>query len=754
MNYSDAAHYPISLASCPPEYLELTDKQEQYLEDLLKRHQLARNSAKSARKNEVNQYSLAATSRVIMANDSSPFDAKFFESFKREGSDTEASERPSNNFQKKPVYLPPFLRNRGDGVGKSPPSIGYDGDTSANSVKTNPDRWRVQAMTNSPETPWSGLATRRYPTTVGSSISETAACTTPHIAVKPPTPVDSDKKGDKTSTWMTVLSKFSVDREDIREKRFSGGFTDRYGDRDKRFEDWTPANKWKNTQRSPAYPNFNKGNQKFGGPGYYNYFGSTESVKSGEWRHRDSPTGPTSTPLLADHSTKTDDALKCLLEDGMKALLRKYHELEMRRARDRAKAIWSQKSAASQNGSQVGGSQKGADMLRPGRPPKPMERALCSPNSARNATSSNGSQSGWMAPDWLGFGKLMLGLGIDGSVTSSDLGSHLFDVDEDFDLGPNVHLSMSNLGVCLKPFFEEYKSIKNREYALDDVCYFETDDYQDFAIDGYFSCPEGNSDTGRHHQRSTRSCAFHSVGHATCSQRHYVHQFVDRKLDVLIARVLRSVHVLQERDRVCKDTVPKPHSWRSGKSDGSEQLSSRRFVVGMREVEKACTVNRGSRCLMCIILAPNIDECTKPGGLDEKILTIMIMAEKAGIPVVFGLNRTSMGRAFGKRSAARSTMSVLGILDNCRGNEKLVSDMLTLSGEYSEAWKAAHPYATSYQTLLNELLERQEAMNVHKGFRPNKEHTGYVQQYKGYMPSLPKGRRRGQFQSKFFDPDR
>ena len=52
--------------------------------------------------------------------------------------------------------------------------------------------------------------------------------------------------------------------------------------------------------------------------------------------------------------------------------------------------------------------------------------------------------------------------------------------------------------------------------------------------------------------------------------------------------------------------------------------------------------------LLCVILAPNIEQGTASGGLDENVAEIIKLARGAEFPVVFALNMRKLGRALGK----------------------------------------------------------------------------------------------------------
>ena len=60
--------------------------------------------------------------------------------------------------------------------------------------------------------------------------------------------------------------------------------------------------------------------------------------------------------------------------------------------------------------------------------------------------------------------------------------------------------------------------------------------------------------------------------------------------------------------------------------------------------------------IMCCALM-----CASPGGLDERIQSILGACRDQGIPVVFAMSRRTMGCAY-RSSAVARTVSVIGLL--------------------------------------------------------------------------------------------
>ena len=94
--------------------------------------------------------------------------------------------------------------------------------------------------------------------------------------------------------------------------------------------------------------------------------------------------------------------------------------------------------------------------------------------------------------------------------------------------------------------------------------------------------------------------------------------------------------------------VPRPAATRA--SGGARSGRSRDDDRARRARARARRCAAGSRAakLLCVILAPNIEQGTASGGLDENVAEIIKLARGAEFPVVFALNMRKLGRALGK----------------------------------------------------------------------------------------------------------
>lgn len=123
----------------------------------------------------------------------------------------------------------------------------------------------------------------------------------------------------------------------------------------------------------------------------------------------------------------------------------------------------------------------------------------------------------------------------------------------------------------------------------------------------------------------------------------------------------------------------------------------RRLVSGLREVAKAVKSGRAR----CIVVAPNIEQISAEGGLDDRLRQLMDLCNDKQVAIVYALSRKKLGKVFGYRKK----MSVVCILD-FSGAERLYKRMLELSQEgrnhYNQLhFKVAPEYLQSPQSPLS-----------------------------------------------------
>uniref|UniRef100_A0A8C4QBF9 SECIS binding protein 2 n=1 Tax=Eptatretus burgeri TaxID=7764 RepID=A0A8C4QBF9_EPTBU len=118
----------------------------------------------------------------------------------------------------------------------------------------------------------------------------------------------------------------------------------------------------------------------------------------------------------------------------------------------------------------------------------------------------------------------------------------------------------------------------------------------------------------------------------------YCSQMLSREVDACVRQLLAELVRLQER---------------LYQRDPERARRKRRFVLGLREVTKHLRI--GKLCAM--LLSPNCERSRAHGGLDEALWSIIRLAREQKVPVVFALDRRSLGHCLHKKVP----VSVVGI---------------------------------------------------------------------------------------------
>ncbi len=143
------------------------------------------------------------------------------------------------------------------------------------------------------------------------------------------------------------------------------------------------------------------------------------------------------------------------------------------------------------------------------------------------------------------------------------------------------------------------------------------------------------------------STAVQKSTHARKRVRNYVNQALSKALDEHVIQLLKTLVYYQNRALQSKST------------------KKRRIKMGLREVYRGVR----SRKVKCVIVAPNIEQSYRQGGIDDKISSILEGCKATidqdgmpvdAVPVVFALNRKKIARAVGKRQVG---VSVVGVYD-------------------------------------------------------------------------------------------
>ncbi|CEL93937.1 unnamed protein product [Vitrella brassicaformis CCMP3155] len=141
--------------------------------------------------------------------------------------------------------------------------------------------------------------------------------------------------------------------------------------------------------------------------------------------------------------------------------------------------------------------------------------------------------------------------------------------------------------------------------------------------------------------------------HRICYHRRtFMDHAMSADLDDAVAHFLGDVRKLECRSRLTdlppsRPSTPTSEGASSSASASAAAVSARDrrvALTGLREVSRALAMGR----LKVILVAPNIEEITSLGGLEDRVKCLMMGAAKKEVPVIFALSRAQLGRALGK----------------------------------------------------------------------------------------------------------
>lgn len=133
--------------------------------------------------------------------------------------------------------------------------------------------------------------------------------------------------------------------------------------------------------------------------------------------------------------------------------------------------------------------------------------------------------------------------------------------------------------------------------------------------------------------------------------REYVDQILDKEVDKKFGDF-----IVKMRDIYFKKKASNPLK------------AKRRFVVGMREVEKHIKLED----VKCLFIVPNVEKVEGENSLDERLLKIFKDCGKQTIPIIFGLNKFKLGKLARKKNSAVSVLAFI----NVEGFEREFKDLL------------------------------------------------------------------------------
>ncbi|XP_065660125.1 selenocysteine insertion sequence-binding protein 2 isoform X3 [Hydra vulgaris] len=130
----------------------------------------------------------------------------------------------------------------------------------------------------------------------------------------------------------------------------------------------------------------------------------------------------------------------------------------------------------------------------------------------------------------------------------------------------------------------------------------------------------------------------------------------------------------------------------------------RRYVLGLREVLKHLKVKK----LKAIIVAPNIERISCEGGIDDYLTNILSLCNEDSIPVIFAMNRHTLGKTMKKNAPA----SVVGIFSYDGAQDKFKELMLLVEKarmDYKNKVKL-----TTQQFITNDFISKEVERNENK----------------------------------------
>jgi hypothetical protein len=148
--------------------------------------------------------------------------------------------------------------------------------------------------------------------------------------------------------------------------------------------------------------------------------------------------------------------------------------------------------------------------------------------------------------------------------------------------------------------------------------------------------------------------------------REYVDQVLDKNLDNKFAAFIEKLRDIYYR-----------------KKANAPLKAKKRFVVGMREIEKYIKLGQ----VLCLFVVPNIEKVINvKNALDERIQKIFLSCKNQSIPIFFGLNKFKLGNVARKKM---SCVSMLGFI-NVEGFENDLKALIECGEKLRKEWYTKH----------------------------------------------------------------
>jgi selenocysteine insertion sequence-binding protein 2 len=130
-----------------------------------------------------------------------------------------------------------------------------------------------------------------------------------------------------------------------------------------------------------------------------------------------------------------------------------------------------------------------------------------------------------------------------------------------------------------------------------------------------------------------------------------------------------------ELDKKFGDFIVKMRDLYYKKKQINPLKAKRRFVVGMREIEKYIRLDE----VKCLFVTPNIEKVEGEHSLDDRLYKIFKDCEIKKIPKIFGMNKFKLGKLARKKYSCVSMLAFV----NVEGFEREFRDLL----EYAEKFR-------------------------------------------------------------------
>lgn len=155
---------------------------------------------------------------------------------------------------------------------------------------------------------------------------------------------------------------------------------------------------------------------------------------------------------------------------------------------------------------------------------------------------------------------------------------------------------------------------------------------------------------------------FEGIIPAINANKRIIREYVDQILD-------------SELDKKFGDFIVKMRDLYYKKKQNNPLKAKRRFVVGMREIEKYLRLDE----VKCLFVVPNIEKVEGENSLDDRLAKIFKDCETKKIPKIFGMNKFKLGKLARKKYSCVSMLAFV----NVEGLEREFRDLI----EFAEKFK-------------------------------------------------------------------